>query len=329
MVEVESWKLLPSLWPHPADAIVAHAPVTEPAEALAAAAMSEPERLFPGLPDDLRAHVVKVASALTLIVISQLDRRCRALAAPRIRCLAKLRDPPFAMAPALIFGEDEAASKMELRSQWLGAAGVATLAAAAQCGATENLIRLDLEDNKLWDKGAAAFAAAVGAGALVSLQTLRLPRNKLGDAGMLALASAIGEGRIRSLRTLSLGINRIGDAGAVALAEAMGKGALVSLESINLSTNLVADRGVLALCTGPWRTKATMTRLETLWLDNNGIGAAGCAALEGVLESGALVAIEDIYLENNIGSGLGIEEALAHRKWQRETLAGGKILKWV
>ena len=277
------------------------------------------------LPDEIRAKIIEASSASALVVIARLDKRCHALAAPSILRLARLRGPPFNMKPAQIMGEE---TTLELRFLRLGPAGAATLALAAQTGATASLTRLDLESNNIGDKGAVALSAAVGSGALGALQTLRLPHNKVGDVGMLALCEAISRRRVRHLCTLSLGINRIGDAGVIALANTISGGAMGALVSLNLSTNLVSDRGLLALCDGPWRSKSQMDSLETLWLDSNRIGDAGCAALARVISDGGLAAVDDVYLDPTAKSG-AVQEAIRHRKWVTETLAGGRIIKFV
>mmetsp|Transcript_6644 Transcript_6644/g.17265 ORF Transcript_6644/g.17265 Transcript_6644/m.17265 type:complete len:151 (+) Transcript_6644:224-676(+) len=145
---------------------------------------------------------------------------------------------------------------------------------------------------------------------------------------MLALCDAIRQAGGCSLRTLSLSANKISDCGFGGLAEVMRLGVLPALVSLNLSANHVGDEGVIAFCRGPWRgRKGPMACLETLWLDSNRVGDAGCAALAAAITAGALASIEDIYLKSNVGRADAVQAALDHRRWVRETLAGGRIIK--
>ena len=110
---------------------------------------------------------------------------------------------------------------LSLRFCGLGAAGVASLAAAA----FSRLVSLNIASNHVSDAGAASLAAA----RWPALQRLELGGTNLGDSGVAALAAAAWP----DLRELDLSDNTWGTRGAAALAVAAWPG----LESLNLGRN--------------------------------------------------------------------------------------------
>ena len=125
---------------------------------------------------------------------------------------------------------------------------------------------------RVGDAGASALAAALGRGALPRLEYLALNNAAIGDAGLVALASALR--RRPALIGLALGFNPLGDEGLAALVAPPPPPAgavpppptvgLAKLKKLNLSDSLIAD--------------------------------AGCAALAAALNSGALPALQVLYL---------------------------------
>ena len=122
----------------------------------------------------------------------------------------------------------------------------------------------------------------------------------VGDAGASALAAALGRGALPRLKFLYLGNTAIGDAGLVALAPALRR--RPALQSLDLHRNPIGDEGLAALVAPPPPAGAPppptggLARLYELYLGDTQIADAGCAALAAELESGALPALEKLYL---------------------------------
>ena len=122
----------------------------------------------------------------------------------------------------------------------------------------------------------------------------------MGDAGASALAAALGQGALPRLKTLALGSAAIGDAGLVALAPALRR--LPALERLGLNGNPFGDEGLAALVAppppagAPPPTTGGLAKLKMLDLSHTQITDAGCATLAAALDSGALPALERLYL---------------------------------
>ena len=154
--------------------------------------------------------------------------------------------------------------------------------------------------------GVQRLMAGLGAGALPAVFSLGLDVVHVGDAGASALAAALDRGAMPRLKDLYLNGTAIGDAGLVALAPALRR--LPALEYLVLTSNPLGDEGLAALVAppplagAPPTTTAVLTKLKKLDLRNTQITDAGCAALAAALDSGALPALEDIFLHHGIAS---------------------------
>jgi len=150
--------------------------------------------------------------------------------------------------------------------------------------------------------GVQRLAEKLGAGALPAVTLLSLFCTHVSDAGASALAAALGRGALPRLKTLMLPNTAIGDAGLVALAPALRR--RPALEHLHLRSNQFGDEGLAALVAPPPQpagapptTTGGLTKLKTLELGFTQIAEAGCAALASALESGALQALEHLFLE--------------------------------
>eukprot|EP00964_Phaeocystis_antarctica_P016358 scaffold9046_cov64-Phaeocystis_antarctica.AAC.1 len=182
--------------------------------------------------------------------------------------------------------------------------------------------------------GVQRLVAGLGAGALPAVTTLALNSIDVGDAGASALAAALGRGALPRLKILFLDSAAIGDAGLVALAPALRR--RPALEELHLVTNPFGDEGIAALVAPPLPAGAlpppagVLTKLKKLFLDSTQVSDAGCAALAAALNSGALPALEQLFLGGIPASaaattavrraGLEVESPLnAHRRPSSDT----------
>ena len=148
--------------------------------------------------------------------------------------------------------------------------------------------------------GVQRLAEKLGAGALPAVYWLNLECTHVGDACASALAAAMGRGALPQLKILDLPRTSIGDAGLVALAPALRR--LPALEELGLNDNPLGDEGLAALVAppppagAPPPTTGGLTKLKSLNLCYTQITDAGCATLAAALDSGALPALEELYL---------------------------------
>ena len=149
--------------------------------------------------------------------------------------------------------------------------------------------------------GGRQLAAGLGAGALPAVTWFRISGTRVGDAGASALAAALGQGALPRLKSLQLDSAAIGDAGLVALAPALRR--RPALEELALDGNPFGDEGLAALVAPPPAagappptTTGGLAQLKALWLGDTQITDAGCATLAAALDSGALPALEKLYL---------------------------------
>ena len=169
-----------------------------------------------------------------------------------------------------------------------------------------------LEQVHLWNYGAAGptgvqrLGEMLGAGALPALTSLNLNSTHVGDAGALALAAAMGRGALPRLKTLYVNYTSIGDVGLVALAPALRRR---PMECIDFAGSKFGDEGVAALVAPPPPPAGAsppptgvLTKLKLLYLGCTKVADAGCAALASALDSGALPALERLYLDNTPAS---------------------------
>jgi len=135
---------------------------------------------------------------------------------------------------------------------------------------------------------------------LPALESLDLSRTPVGDAGASALAAALGQGALPRLKDLNLADTAIGDAGLVALAPALRR--LPALDQLYFQGVPFGDEGLAALVAppppagAPPPTTEGLAKLKQLSLTHTQITNAGCAALASALDSGALPALERLYL---------------------------------
>ena len=125
----------------------------------------------------------------------------------------------------------------------------------------------------------------------------------VGDAGASALAAALGRGALPRLKYLYLTSTAIGDAGLLALAPALRR--RPALEYLDLMGNPFGDEGLAALLAplppppagAPPPPTGVLKKLKRLNLGGTQITDAGCAALAAALDGGALLALEQLYLD--------------------------------
>ena len=162
------------------------------------------------------------------------------------------------------------------------------------------LERLDLYEPAAGPDGVRRLAAGLGAGALPAVTVLLIAGTHVGDAGASALAAALGQGALPRLKSLQLDSAAIGDAGLVALAPALRR--RPALEWLGLYGNPFGNEGLAALVAppppagAPPPTTGGLAQLKVLDLNYTQITDAGCATLAAALESGALPALERLFL---------------------------------
>jgi hypothetical protein len=163
--------------------------------------------------------------------------------------------------------------------------------------------------------GVQRLAEGLGAGALPAVTMLQIIGMHAGDAGASELAAALGRGALPRLERLSLYNAAIGDAALVALAPTLRR--LPALEHLSLSCNPFGDEGLAALVAPPLPAGAPpppaggLAKLKLLSLSRTQITDAGCAALAAALNSGALPALEHLFLERAPSSVAAFASALS------------------
>jgi hypothetical protein len=149
--------------------------------------------------------------------------------------------------------------------------------------------------------GVQRLAERLGAGALPAVTVLGLNSMHVGDAGASALAAALGRGAMPRLKILYLTNTAIGDTALVALAPALRR--RPALERLSLYGNPFGDEGFVALVAPPpppagalAPPTGVLAKLKELGLMETQVTDAGCAALAAALDSGALPALEVVYM---------------------------------
>ena len=158
--------------------------------------------------------------------------------------------------------------------------------------------------------GVQQLAEKLVAGALPAVTKLELSDTYVGDAGASALAAALDRGALPRLKTLALRYAAIGDAGLVALAPALRR--RPALEALDLDGNPFGDEGLAALVApppadAPPPQAEALAKLKVLNLNNSQITDDGCAHLASRLRSGALPALEYLYLPHTLAGDLVYE----------------------
>ena len=178
------------------------------------------------------------------------------------------------------------------------------------------LEKLGLIEPAAGPDGGRQLAAGLRAGALPAVTELWIGDTHVGDAGASALAAALGQGALPRLKSLVLYNTAIGDAALVALAPALRR--LPTLEELALYANPLSDEGLAPLVAPPSPagaqppTTGGLAQLKGLWLGDTKITDAGCATLATALDSGALPAIEKLYL-NGIPASAAVKAAVYSR----------------
>jgi hypothetical protein len=164
--------------------------------------------------------------------------------------------------------------------------------------------------------GMQRLAERLGAGALPAVTWLSLNSMHVGDAGASALAAALGRGALPRLKRLALVNTAIGDAGLVALAPALRR--RPALEQLDLEGNPFGAKGLTALVAPPPPPAGALppptgglTKLKVLYLSNTQVTDAGCAALAAAFDSGALPALEGVYMNSTPASTAAITAVYA------------------
>jgi len=191
------------------------------------------------------------------------------------------------------------AKKIDWGSEFLTADDLALLGTLGSV--LPALETLALYEEAVGPDGVQRLAEKLGAGALPAMTALDLYGAHVGDAGASALAAALGRGALPRLDHLQLGHTAIGDVGLVALAPALRR--RPALEYLDIGTNPLGDKGFTALVAPPPPAAGALppptgvlTKLKTLVLSDTQITDEGCAALAAALDSGALPALETLYL---------------------------------
>ena len=163
------------------------------------------------------------------------------------------------------------------------------------------LKELHLREPAAGPDGVQQLAAGLGAGALPAVTKLFITRTHVGDTGATALTAALGKGALPRLKILTLRNATFGDTGLVALAPALRR--RPALEGLYLNVNPLGDKGLAALVApppppagAPPPTTGGLAQLRMLDLRDTQVTDDGCATLAAALDSGALPALEKLYL---------------------------------
>ena len=168
------------------------------------------------------------------------------------------------------------------------------------------LEELRLSEPAAGPDGMQRLMAGLGVGAMPALATLEISCLPVGDTGAAsALAAALDRGALPRLKYLTLRYAAIGDAGLVALAPALRR--RPALERLYLGRNPFGDEGLTALVApppadAPPPQAEALAKLKRLYLSGTQITDDGCAHLASRLRSGALPALEELYLEGTPAS---------------------------
>ena len=173
-----------------------------------------------------------------------------------------------------------------------------------------------LEELRLYEGWASAgpdggqLVEGLGVGALPAVTCFDLVNVCVGDAGASALGAALDRGALPRLKTLALCKAAIGDAGLVALVPALRR--RPALEVFFLDDNPFGDEGLAALVApppadAPPPQAEALAQLKELYLGYTQITDDGCAQLASRLRSGALPALEYLYLGRSPASEAAID----------------------
>lgn len=180
---------------------------------------------------------------------------------------------------------------LDLRDNFVGPAGAASLASLLRSPGGGGLRRLRLETNGVGDGGCRSLAEALrrperanvrhrggSGGGGPSLEFLNLTDADVGPEGAAALASGLRTNRAMACLNLSRNV-RIGPLGAESIAASYLKGSL-SLVHLDLSETGMGDEGASAVADA-LKSNGTLSDLD---LSRNGITSVGAGAIASSLE---------------------------------------------
>ena len=147
------------------------------------------------------------------------------------------------------------------------------------------LIRVWLSNCAICDAGLEHLAHAIGRGS-PGLEHLTLCRNCFGSRGLDALAGVVAAGQLRELSECDLGSNAI--CKIASLAAALATGHAAKLRWLELSNNRLGDDAAYDLAAVLGRGRS-VSRLQVLALEGNGISLSALGVLEAALSSAALI----------------------------------------
>ena len=214
------------------------------------------------------------------------------------------------------------ATWIELRWKDLSAANMATLAKLGSVLPALERLCLCGPSGSAGPDGVSRLADGLGAGSLPALTLLIISNMDMGDAGAAALAAALDRGALPLLFSLDLKDAAVGDAGLAALAPALRR--RPALEQLCLSYNPLGDEGLAALVAPPPPPAGTppppaggLKKLKELYLERTRVTAAGCATLIAALDSGALPALDTLYLGDlaSLAATRAVHEAMARSRF--------------
>jgi Ran GTPase-activating protein (RanGAP) involved in mRNA processing and transport len=165
----------------------------------------------------------------------------------------------------------------------------------------EDYAQLDISDSPLGADGCKALRDALCANKLVYLRELSLDGSLTSDADINAeLILALGSGHFRSLESLHLSRNNLGAPGGKAVGKILSD---LHLDTLNLKDTMLGDEGIAALIQN--LNDTVLYKLKNLlFLDNNGIQAAGISCLAKSVCTGNISISTGFNLANN---PLGLE----------------------
>ena len=225
--------------------------------------------MWSSLPDEVVKHLIGLAPAASLPVLTRLERRTHP-AAERLASMKLLfldaqedglinwrcqrfdadailgqKEPttelPYGAPPGAPFDPFWYCEAGIYQCTW---AGMQILATSLDAGAFPQIRRLDILYTNLEDSTLCQLIGPLSRGALPSLVTFCLSGNFAGDPFMIGFSDAIAKGALSTLRDLDFSRNNIGDAGVASFAGACRQGALPRLTTLSLTRQVPLRLGV-------------------------------------------------------------------------------------
>lgn len=209
----------------------------------------------------------------------------------------------FHLAAALVAGKEHGARLTGLNLTW-SAIGLAGLAAITEAiGTVQGVEILDLRGNWLGDEGAAMLADAMQRNRLPSLQELHLRWNRIFSSGADALARALPSTPL--LRVADLGANWLGDLGASHIADACAQ--LPRLNTLRLDNNGIgeADTSLAAFA----RMLSSADQLRVLDLGGNELDDVGTRKLAAALRENTHLEFLGLAMNSRVGNAAAMDLA--------------------